>query len=466
MKLYRYRTVENAIKEIENGTFYFPTLEELNDPIEGFVSIYWKGDKIAWEGMLSNYICSVNNVFELYLIGTDEKSYESYCRKKLILDLTKCKDIPLEKLNKEITKELLEDEEVKKIIELYGDNEIKVKEKELRMILFYIHMKALMICFVKAMKYGVIPDINTELLIKKYIESKNIGMPFAELRMQAKSGIVFETANNFMEDITDAKAVELISMKDKNYGDITSDNEPRVNKNWAILVGDIPFLYVEQLKRLLYPEFSVICFSEANDNSSMWGNYADNHRGVCLEYDTGDGNSISIENISKNLKKVIYGGDTFELNFFESLGRLNMQQVRSWLSGENGISKLISCYENKEAWQDRYWKTFEKKSCYKIKDWEGEKEYRIIRTDIFSEFDDKEKRICKYETKVLKGVIFGIRTSVEDKARILRALKNNRAYSEGIAFYQEEYDEFKQRIKVRKKDAAIWNLGLVDSVEL
>lgn len=465
MKLYRYRTVENAIKEIENGTFYFPTLEELNDPIEGFTSLYWKGDKIAWEGLLSNYICSVNNAFEVYLIEPDEKAYELFCRNRLILDLTKYEDIPMKNLNKEIIKELLEDEEVKKIIELYGNNEIKVKEKELRTILFYIHMKALMICFVKTLNhYSVMPDGNTELFIKKYIESKQISMPFANLRRQIEGGLVFEVVNNSLEDITDAKAIELISMKEKN-GDIINDTEPKINKKWAILIGDIPFLYVEQLKRLLYPDFSVICFSEANDNSSMWGNYADNHRGICLEYDTGDRDSISIENIDKTLKKVIYGGETFELNFFESLGRLNMQQVRSWLSGEKGISKSISCYEDKEAWQDRYWKTFEKKSCYKTKDWEGEKEYRIVRTDTFSEFEDEQKRKCKYDTRVLKGVIFGIRTSVEDKARILRALKNNKADYEDVVFYQEEYDELKQRIKVRKKDIVIWNLKLVNSVK-
>ena len=31
MDLYRYRTVDSAIRDIESGTFYFASKEELND---------------------------------------------------------------------------------------------------------------------------------------------------------------------------------------------------------------------------------------------------------------------------------------------------------------------------------------------------------------------------------------------------------------------------------------------------
>ena len=30
---------------------------------------------------------------------------------------------------------------------------------------------------------------------------------------------------------------------------------------------------------------SIACFTESNDNSAMWGHYADSHRGFCIEYD-------------------------------------------------------------------------------------------------------------------------------------------------------------------------------------
>ena len=39
MKLYHYRSIENAILELKNGTFHFSTREELNDPLEGYLKI-------------------------------------------------------------------------------------------------------------------------------------------------------------------------------------------------------------------------------------------------------------------------------------------------------------------------------------------------------------------------------------------------------------------------------------------
>lgn len=50
MILYHYRPIESALLEIGNGTFHFAASEELNDPIEGYVRVFWKGDRAAWEG--------------------------------------------------------------------------------------------------------------------------------------------------------------------------------------------------------------------------------------------------------------------------------------------------------------------------------------------------------------------------------------------------------------------------------
>ena len=56
MKLYHYRSISSALLEIENGTFHFASKEELNDPLEGFVRVFWQGDKMAWEGLFRHYI--------------------------------------------------------------------------------------------------------------------------------------------------------------------------------------------------------------------------------------------------------------------------------------------------------------------------------------------------------------------------------------------------------------------------
>ena len=55
MKLYRYRTIESALLEPDNGTLYFAAPDELNDPIKGYVKIFWRGDVPAWEGFQKKF---------------------------------------------------------------------------------------------------------------------------------------------------------------------------------------------------------------------------------------------------------------------------------------------------------------------------------------------------------------------------------------------------------------------------
>lgn len=70
MKLYRYRTIDSALLELDNGSFYFAAPTELNDPIEGYLKIFWQGDKPAWKGLLKNFVCSFFYGLQTYLLMT------------------------------------------------------------------------------------------------------------------------------------------------------------------------------------------------------------------------------------------------------------------------------------------------------------------------------------------------------------------------------------------------------------
>ena len=74
MKLYHYRSINSALLEIENGTFHFASKEELNDPLEGFVRVFWQGDKMAWEGLFRHYIYSVARALKLYILKADDET--------------------------------------------------------------------------------------------------------------------------------------------------------------------------------------------------------------------------------------------------------------------------------------------------------------------------------------------------------------------------------------------------------
>lgn len=91
--------------------------------------------------------------------------------------------------------------------------------------------------------------------------------------------------DKFLEDEDVQKIVTFYG----NYG-LKVQNEElrfilRVIHNKALMLCiavDFPKVYVNQLMDLVYPESYIVCFSGKNDDSAMWGNYADNHRGVCF----------------------------------------------------------------------------------------------------------------------------------------------------------------------------------------
>ena len=53
MQVYRFRSMKYLLgdkyQELKKQEIYFPRLEQLNDPMEGFRDIFWRGDKIVWE---------------------------------------------------------------------------------------------------------------------------------------------------------------------------------------------------------------------------------------------------------------------------------------------------------------------------------------------------------------------------------------------------------------------------------
>ena len=156
MKLYRYRKVRSALRDIKEGTFYFAPPEELNDPIEGYYKVYWKGDKAAWEGLFCNYIYSLNQAITLYILNADTKAL---FQKTIAKDVHKFDNFQLGKVLSELKESFLHDDEIQKISDFYGDNITIVSERELCFILRFIHHKALELCIQKGLETGKVHSI-------------------------------------------------------------------------------------------------------------------------------------------------------------------------------------------------------------------------------------------------------------------------------------------------------------------
>ena len=140
MRLYRYRSIENALKEIEDGTFYFASHDELNDPIEGYIKVFWQGDRFAWEGLLRNYIYNLAIAIFQYLRG------DLSSKMKLIISMDQMKDIPFRDIVRDLGKTFLNDSEINSVINFYGQPNFKVSKAGLKMLLYLIQIKALKLC--------------------------------------------------------------------------------------------------------------------------------------------------------------------------------------------------------------------------------------------------------------------------------------------------------------------------------
>lgn len=214
---------------------------------------------------------------------------------------------------------------------------------------------------------------------------------------------------------------------------------------------DFPKVYINQLLQMIYPESFVVCFSAKNDDSAMWGDYAGQHKGVCLIYETDENQALRIDDRLIKAEKVVYGEGNAERDFFETFGRLTFPQIRRWLTGTSGISSCISAFENKDVWREKYWNAFNMKNYRKLASWAYEEEYRLVIEYSFYDYSTPETWTLTYDSKTLKGVIFGIRTSEYDKLQIVESLSSKTDLNKDFAFWQAEYDESQQRIRIRQK---------------
>ena len=368
---------------------------------------------------------------------------------------------------------------------------MKCGTKELSVLLTSVHELAIRICIESLLNNRLIPKdqgknildsikVSPETAFERFktVIPDGCDNPMMRIDESMRRQLFAEMAGMFqdvmeqqlflfdkhMEKEKDCASLEKDPILYKNEKDETGTQM----RNWMAIRTGYARIYVNQLKEMVFPDTYVVCFSGNNDDSSMWGNYAENHRGVCLIYESDEiaiqySSSVTAQKDQKNSsdmkkyvklapKKVVYGGDLIERNFFESLGELNITQIEGWLTGSEGISKHYDLYTGKEnVWRDEYWKAAEAKTYRKLPSWSHEDEYRIKIENIFNRFEKPEDRILEYDRKALKGVIFGINTSEYDKKRIFEAIPMECDINEDFEIYQAYYDDELQKINIRKK---------------
>ncbi|HVO75515.1 MAG TPA: DUF2971 domain-containing protein [Ignavibacteriaceae bacterium] len=143
---------------------------------------------------------------------------------------------------------------------------------------------------------------------------------------------------------------------------------------WAMNVANEEFKD-EQSK------FGVCCFSETNLSILMWSHYADNHKGVCIEFEFPE-NSPEKFDLSK-------------VNYCNEFPKFTIEDYRHLLKEkiQNQIKQLITV---------------------KAKEWEYEKEWRLIHND---------KNTFYPKILKIKSVLLGVRGDQKVKYEIIDLLK-------------------------------------------
>ena len=150
-------------------------------------------------------------------------------------------------------------------------------------------------------------------------------------------------------------------------------------------------------------DIRVASFSECKDSLLMWSHYADMHKGYCIEYKI-DKNQNAREKLSRlNLLPVIYS--KIKPDIQSDLAKLK----------DSSLAKIV---------------------IYKAKEWEYEKEWRILST--------KEHNFCNLMSLV-NAVYIGLDCTVENEEKI-----KDLAYKNNIKVYKMELLYDKYAIKANK----------------
>ena len=151
------------------------------------------------------------------------------------------------------------------------------------------------------------------------------------------------------------------------------------------------------------------------------------------------------------------------IDFFRSLATIPEKDINSfWYLGEDGSFSQCrdAIYNDIDAWRNRYWLTFGESALYKTREWEREKEYRIV---VHSGFDmsAREKRKLKYRFRDLAGIVFGVRTELEDKLKVMRIIdeKCAREKRSEFKFFEIRYLHAESRFQLFPLDLLKLNYG-------
>lgn len=405
--LYRFRNISKLLSEyneLENQSIFFTGKEALNDPTEGLCETVWNGDKVVWQKLFENYLLS----FLCLFIFLKQNQDIQLITDDIIIEFKHDLQDEIEKLHKLLIEVLNNNRFIKKIVYCEELHNLSIDKNTLLYILKMIHP------YIQSITYslGEKNHNSTEEFENNILNSI---IKLAKKENLKEYSAMFQLMNNSL-----------------NY----AENEKEFSDNHKFLIFKYPYLYLDKLESLIYPDWGTVCFSKHCNNVAMWGYYADSHKGVALKFKTkkiGDNLSINLyfsnggnsngkvydwSLISFNEVHYGYEDNSLYTNFFEDVSALQPKpdSLKWWYAHGNDFSKYVNKLSDSNNYKS-YWDKFYKSITTKHENWKHEEEYRLIKHRMSRNLEIQD-RITYYKFEDLEGIIFGIKTSAEDKHKI------------------------------------------------
>lgn len=467
--LYRFRPLERLIEkgELINQQIFFAHPDDLNDPMEGFRDIFWRGDKIVWENLFRHYIICLEWAFTIATLGGE--SLPITWRNIPTSNVTESAFTPQNKKRiRQLTESFINQNSVKEIVELLSLRSTPARREELTTYLQSLHALAVSQIHINHEEHGLsakTAEISEGNKVPIRLAENGAGIA-REVRRIEESGILdADRAISAIFTIQRQMAEELNFIN--NYKNI----DKPFGQNQKFVLIEFPNEYIKMLESLIYPDWYTACFMNECRDSSVWGSYGCNHTAACLVFKGSEDHSThtlklkringystsgpSFGYVSHRFYDIQYENRHKPIDFFGSLGHMTIKELtETWFTSPNGDHSKCqnSVFDDEEVWRTNYWTTFYYGVTRKLDAWRHEKESRLILDGSFHDFSEPASRITEYHFNDLAGIIFGIKTPIDDKIKISKIIEDKcRALNRtDFKFYQAYYDQKNGSIEHRE----------------
>jgi len=457
---YRFRSTRALLddwNELENQEIYFSAPDQLNDPMEGFKDVFWLGDAIVWRNLFKHYLLCLIRMLSLFVI--DGETYDPKWPENIVFSSNTNHPSPkFAELYRKTCANFFSSEEIKKIPEILGQFKHPVRREELKFYLRGVHGLALAAVTEEMRGHGLLPSVEIH---RDSLEIAKRSLSSMTTLLHQNVSLLNDQERNSLNALFFAAEQVNRQIGIVQYFQATSKRQ----EIWLTAISQYPDLYVNSLDNLIFFDWYAACFVSAPNQAAMWGNYGDSHKGVCLKFSAANSES-SIPSLK--LRRIMgWGGgpngatkhygyvlhpfqrmryvDRFvEVDFFRSIGRITMSALAAdWYKDDDGKVSVCGAevLAQEKEWMRAYNERFQLALTAKFLDWQHEDEYRLVLYSGLGGFEDPTDRKLKYDFEDLAGVIFGIKTPLEQKKRIVDIIRqkcaaNNRSDFEfGQAYY-------------------------------